>query len=108
MRKNKLNEKNLKINNSWIGKISKNFKLSKVKYELECPMKYGAIESGVEFSEELPRYIRITDISANNKLKEENKLSLTWQQAKPYMLVKNSVLFLCSEEVLLKTQLQIL
>lgn len=87
----------------WIGKISKNFKLSKVKYELECPMKYGATESGVEFSEELPRYIRITDISANNKLKEENKLSLTWQQAKPYMLVKNSVLFARSGATVGKT-----
>ena len=70
-----------------------NWKLSRVKFNLKEPMKYGATESGVEYSEDLPRYIRITDITSDNKLKDDGKLSLTWQQAKRYMLSSDTVLF---------------
>lgn len=77
----------------YLGKYPTNWKLSRVKFNLSEPMKYGATESGVEYSEELPRYIRITDITSNNKLKEDGKLSLTWQQAKGYILSQDTILF---------------
>ena len=77
----------------YLGKYPMNWKLSRVKFNLKEPMKYGATESGVEYSEDLPRYIRITDITSDNKLKDDGKLSLTWQQAKRYMLSSDTVLF---------------
>ena len=77
----------------WIGKIPKNWIVSRLKYELETSMKYGASEAGVEYSDDLPRYIRITDITNNNRLKTEGKVSLTEKQANGYMLEKDTVLF---------------
>lgn len=77
----------------WIGEIPKHWELSRLKYELETPMKYGASETGVDYSDDLPRYIRITDITSDNKLKEEGKLSLTKEQANGYILEKKTVLF---------------
>lgn len=77
----------------YLGKYPTNWKLSRVKFNLSEPMKYGATESGVEYSEDLPRYIRITDITSDNKLKEDGKLSLTWQQAKGYTLSRDTILF---------------
>ena len=77
----------------YLGKYPTNWKLSRVKFNLSEPMKYGATESGVEYSDKLPRYIRITDITSDNKLKEDGKLSLTWQQAKGYILSHDTILF---------------
>lgn len=77
----------------WVGMIPKNWNLSRLKYELETSMKYGASEAGVEYSDDLPRYIRITDITNDNRLKTEGKLSLTEKQANGYMLEKDTVLF---------------
>ncbi len=77
----------------WIGMIPKNWNISRLKYELETFMKYGASEAGVEYSDDLPRYIRITDITNNNRLKTGGKLSLTEKQANGYMLEKDTVLF---------------
>ena len=87
----------------WIGEIPKKWKLSKMKYELNERMKYGASESGVSFSSELPRYIRITDITADNKLREDNKLSLTKEQSKGYILTTDTVLFARSGATVGKT-----
>lgn len=89
-------KKNVEMKDSgveWIGKIPKVWKLTKLKYELKYPMKYGASESGVDFREELPRYIRITDITSDNKLKKDGKLSLTEEQAKGYVLNEDAILF---------------
>ena len=77
----------------WIGKIPKDWTLTRLKYELDEPMKYGASESGVDYADDLPRYIRITDITSDNQLKDEGKLSLTEEQAKGYILSKETVLF---------------
>lgn len=56
-------------------------------------MRYGATESGVDYDDDLFRYIRITDITADGKLKEEGKLSLTYEQAKGYILRDKAILF---------------
>ena len=57
------------------------------------PMQYGATESGIEYEESLPRYIRITDITLDGKLKQENKLSLSEDAARKYILKDNALLF---------------
>lgn len=87
---------NVEMKNSginWIGKIPKTWTISRLKFLLKKKMKYGASETGVDYSAELPRYVRITDILPNNKLKEENKLSLTKEQSKGFILEDGTVLF---------------
>ena len=56
-------------------------------------MKYGASEAGIDYDDTLPRYIRITDITSDGKLKDENKLSLGEKQSIGYILKDNTVLF---------------
>lgn len=77
----------------WIGKIPKDWVLSRLKFYLQEPMKYGASETGVEYSDGLYRYIRITDIDSNGNLKNDGKLSLTPSQAFGYVLRNDTVLF---------------
>ena len=77
----------------WLGDIPEHWEIIKLKYLTDSPLQYGANESGVEYDENLPRYIRITDITSDNKLKEENKLSLPYEIARPYLLKNNDILF---------------
>lgn len=77
----------------WIGDICQEYKLYKLKHLLKSSLMYGANDSGLPFDENLPRYIRITDITMDGKLKDENKLSLTEESAKDYILNDNDVLF---------------
>lgn len=76
----------------WIGDIPNNWNVVKLKHLLQEPLKYGANESGIEFSEDLPRYIRITDFNDDGKLDEKNKLSLTWNKGKDYLLDDGDIL----------------
>ena len=71
---------------AWIGPVPEGWRVERLKFLLRQPLQYGASESGVEFSEALPRYIRITDITLDGKLKEDGKLSLTDDQAEGYLL----------------------
>lgn len=99
-------DKNAKMKDSgveWIGEIPEGWKVARLKQVLKTPMKYGASESGVEYSDELPRYIRITDITLDNKLKDVGKLSLTEQQAIGYLLSEKTVLFARSGATVGKT-----
>lgn len=89
-------DKNVKMKDSgipWIGEIPKDWKISRLKYILKEPMKYGANESGVAYSDALPRYIRITDIDSEGKLRKDGKLSLNEDIAKGYILKNKSILF---------------
>ena len=77
----------------WIGKIPEGWSVKKLKYLIRCPLQYGANETGVDYEETLPRYIRITDISMDNKLKDDGKLSLELEKAKSYILEDEDLLF---------------
>ncbi len=77
----------------WIGEIPCNWDVSKIKYLIKNPLQYGASESGIDYDEKLPRYIRITDITMDNELKEDGKLSLDLATAKPYLLQDEDILF---------------
>lgn len=77
----------------WIGEIPSHWDVKRLKYGLSEPLQYGANESGEEYDEFLPRYIRITDIDSDNTLKDEGKLSLFKNIAKPYLLKDGDVLF---------------
>lgn len=77
----------------WLGDIPEHWELVKLKFLSYRPFQYGANEAGIEFSEKLPRYIRITDVTTDGKLKDENKLSLPIEIAKSYMLHDGDILF---------------
>lgn len=87
----------------WIGKLPKSWRIFRLKYLLAKPLQYGASEIGIEFTKDLPRYIRITDVDENNHLKEKGKLSLSFEKAKPYILKDNCVLFARSGATVGKT-----
>lgn len=87
---------NVKLKDSgveWIGEIPEHWEVRKLKYCLTSKLKYGANESGVEYDENLPRYIRITDFGFDGDLSENKKLSLTWKQGNDYLLKDGDILF---------------
>lgn len=69
-----------------------NFKNYKLKYFINKKLQYGANSSGVVYRDDLPRYVRITDI-LNNTLKEQDKLSLQEDEAKDFILKDGDILF---------------
>lgn len=69
-----------------------NFKNYKLKYLTNKKLQYGANSSGVVYRDDLPRYVRITDI-LNNTLKEQDKLSLQEDEAKDFILKDGDILF---------------
>lgn len=77
----------------FIGEIPLHWRLIKLKWLLSSVLQYGANASGVEFRENLPRYIRITDITLDNKLKDDGKLSLSTEDATPCILHDKDILF---------------
>lgn len=77
----------------WIGNIPETYSVIKLKHLLKEPLMYGANEPGVPFDDNLPRYIRITDITMDGKLKDTGKLSLAEDSAKSYILKNNDILF---------------
>lgn len=78
---------------NWIGKIPKHWEVKRLKNVLASKLKYGANESGYEYDENLPRYIRITDFGYDGKLSDEKKLSLPYNIAKEYLLKDGDILF---------------
>lgn len=77
----------------WIGEIPGHWECRKLKTLLLSPLQYGANASGVPYSEHLPRYIRITDITLEGKLKHSDKLSLSNEDAAKYILKDKDILF---------------
>ncbi len=77
----------------WLGQILAHWEIKKLKFILTEKLKYGANESGIDYSEKLPRYIRITDFGNNGKLSDVNKLSLPTHIANDYLLKDGDILF---------------
>ena len=75
----------------WIGKVPEEWSVKRLKYVLDS-IRNGAPAAAVEYSPELPRYVRITDIDDNGRLKKTGKQSLPEDIAKRYMLDKEAVL----------------
>ena len=77
----------------WIGEIPKGWNTIRLKWLLSSPLQYGASETGVPYNSALPRYIRITDISMEGKLKNTEMLSLSEESATGYILSDEDILF---------------
>lgn len=56
------------------------------------PLKYGANATGIEYDEKLPRYIRITDIDEDGKLRNDDIQSLPLEIANEYILNDGDIL----------------
>ena len=87
----------------WIGEIPEHWEIKKLKFIIKNKLQYGANESGDDYQENLPRYIRITDFSNSGKLSEKNKLSLSWEKANKYLLKDGDILFARSGATVGKT-----
>lgn len=64
---------NVKMKDSgveWLGKIPEHWEMVKVKYLVNEKLSYGANEAAELDDENLPRYIRITDINEKGELKQ--------------------------------------
>ena len=77
----------------WLGDIPADWEIYRLKFLLSGPLMYGANESGIPFEENLPRYIRITDITTDGKLKDSDKLSLDADSNSEYILLDGDLLF---------------
>lgn len=91
----------------WIGNIPEHWEVMPLKYVLKVPLMYGANESADSDNESNPRYIRITDIDDDGKLKVDTICRLSRQKAESYLLKKNDILFARSGATVGKTYLHI-
>ena len=87
----------------WIGEIPEGWECIRLRYLLSTPLLYGASESGDSEHNKYPRYIRITDITEDGKLKEIGAKYLNPILAAPYMLKKGDILFARSGATVGKT-----
>src|SRR3972149_2366739 len=77
----------------WLGEIPSHWEVSRLKFVLTAPLKYGANEAAELDDPDLPRYVRITDIDENDGLREETFKSLPAEVAEDYLLREGDLLF---------------
>src|SRR5213076_3055115 len=70
----------------WLGEIPTHWEMKRLKFVATEPLKYGANESADMDDPNLPRYIRITDISQDGSLRNDTFKSLPEETAEPYLL----------------------
>ena len=75
----------------WIGNVPVGWEVRRIK-DIAKPLQYGASEVGLEYDPDLPRYIRITDITQDGELRAEGAQSLSEEVAKPYLLRDGDIL----------------
>ncbi|MCF0224034.1 MAG: restriction endonuclease subunit S, partial [Fibrobacter sp.] len=79
---------------SWIGMVPEHFEIIRLKFLLNTPMQYGANESGSLSSKNAVRYVRITDITNDGVLKNDDEnVYLELDKAKNYLLKNKDILF---------------
>ena len=87
----------------WLGQIPAHLEVRRLKLLLEELLKYGANEPAEMMDEDLPRYIRITDVSEDGRLREETFRSIPEDVAEPYLLEDGDLLFARSGATVGKT-----
>ncbi len=87
----------------WLGEVPEHWEVTRLKYFLSEPLKYGANEAAELEDHDSPRYIRITDIKDDGTLKNETYKSLEFEVAKPYLLKDGDVLLARSGATVGKT-----
>jgi len=77
----------------WLGEIPEQWKFKRLKFLVSEPLAYGANEAAELIDPELPRFIRITDIRDDGKLRDDTFRSLPREIATPYLLKDGDLLF---------------
>jgi len=68
-----------------------------------CPPQYGANAKAIDYLEKFPRYVRITDIANNGRLRNENVKTIDMDNWEPYKLADGDLLFARSGATVGKT-----
>lgn len=76
----------------WLGEVPVHWDIKRLKNCLRETPQYGANEESTESNPEWIRFVRITDITENGKLRNDTFASLPPDIAKPYMLKKGDIL----------------
>jgi type I restriction enzyme S subunit len=78
----------------WIGEIPSHWEVSRFKYKTVSPLQYGLNTSSENYTEDGIRFVRITDISEDSLLIEDNGKYLDVKDVpQEYLLNKYDVLF---------------
>lgn len=76
----------------WLGDVPQGWEVRRLKNLVEEPLKYGANEAAELDDRTLPRFVRITDIGEDGRLRDETFKSLPTEVAEPYLLKEGDVL----------------
>jgi restriction endonuclease S subunit len=76
----------------WLGEIPKHWQAKRLRFLVSESLKYGANEPAELDDPDLPRYIRITDVDENGRLREDTFKSLPEDVARPYLLKEGDLL----------------
>ncbi|MFM6039554.1 MAG: restriction endonuclease subunit S [Sphaerospermopsis kisseleviana] len=87
----------------WLGDIPEHWEVTRFKFLLSEPFKYGANEAAEINDPDLPRYIRITDVKDDGSLRDDTFRSLPENIAKDYLLEEGDILLARSGATVGKT-----
>ena len=87
----------------WLGEIPAHWEVKRLKFLLQEALQYGANEPAELMDPDLPRYIRITDVGEDGRLREETFRSIPKDVARPYLLQDGDLLFARSGATVGKT-----
>ena len=76
----------------WLGDVPEHWESRRLKYLVAEPLKYGANEAAESDNPDWPRYIRITDVDENGRLRDETFKSIPEDVARPYLLEDGDLL----------------
>ena len=87
----------------WLGKVPIDWQVRRLKLLLQEPLQYGANEPAELTDPNLPRYIRITDVREDGRLREDTFRTIPEDVARPYLLEDGDLLFARSGATVGKT-----
>ncbi len=88
-----------------VGKIPKDWEVKKLGELANNRGEYGSGAAALEFNSDLPRYVRITDITDDGNLNPNSRASINRPNAEGYYLQKGDLLFARSGATVGKTYL---
>lgn len=97
--------KSEKFKNSPWGKIPKDWEIKILGQLARNNGEYGSGSAALEFTPDLPRYVRITDITDNGCLDPNSRASIDRKNAEGYYLQQEDLLFARSGATVGKTYL---
>jgi len=87
----------------WLGEVPEHWEIKRLKEVIVGSLTYGANETATDSNPQHPRFIRITDFSENEELRNETFKSLPPDVAQKYLLKEGDILFARSGATIGKT-----